>query len=940
MTEQVIPSKPPPATDDGDAYAHRVGEVVKGKWTIDSLLGVGGMAAVYAATHRNGQRAALKILHIDFAKDKTVCDRFLREAYVSNKIGHSACVAVLDDDRTDLDEPYLVMELLEGETLRELWMHTGRRMPVPKVLEIVDPILDCLASCHAMGVIHRDLKPANIFITKEAEVKVLDFGVAQFRSATAERTATGTALGTPSYMSPEQAMGLVDQLDGRADLFSVGAILHALITGHRINKGRTENEALVMAATTPVPSVARIAPDLPVEVIALIDKSLAWDRRNRFDDAKAMREGVRYALRTLGVEPAPSKDRAAAVPVNAPPSAQAAHGAPAPEMPAHALVGVAHARTSEGAQKAAPAADAKEVRADDPRISELRDVFKRIDRVLPSVKQLGWEHPATERALRVAFEGIVDALKANPRAVQFSVMPYSFMLLGHTVWEPVSPFDAVPYNLFACGIRAMRIKSQVALEELRGVLAIMLLEPGRDLPPEDDLAAAFWEKHLTHVEYDVVDAFAEGDAAEREAFFQESDQLEKVAESAARAHEGRLEARAMAVSTDDRALAARARHSPMALDDVVRAVYASQLEQPRERWSERYVDVLAEALVDAAKSRDAQLVLASLRKSAADLVVAGRVDVVTQLHQALLERLARLLPGPQSQQLSAALTSALFGAETFELMLKRLHSEPNRVPAFEPVLAALSPKELPTVLAAMRTSMPPVVAQALLRYVERVLPGNEMEIAAKAAGLDVDVTAGLLRVLASAQTPAARQALTSLGQSEDVALRIEAKVLISGNPESAQADLASMCESSSAIVRMAALKTTARHMVRSLWPTVARHAKQPNFHELGSDERVELMRTLIVLAPERGEPLAIEIAKKSGVFISEEKEASRTAAIEALGQLSRSATTAAALREIAQARWGTTDETRAAAHTAADLISHRISQVAATSAAPSGGAPS
>jgi len=168
-----------------DAYATRVGATVKGKWTIDALLGVGGMAAVYAATHRNGQRAALKILHIDFARDKTVCDRFLREAYVSNKIGHPACVTVLDDDTTEEGEPFLVMELLDGETLRELWMHTGRRMPVPQVLKIADPILDCLTACHALGVIHRDLKPANIFITKSGEVKVLDFGVAQFRSATA-----------------------------------------------------------------------------------------------------------------------------------------------------------------------------------------------------------------------------------------------------------------------------------------------------------------------------------------------------------------------------------------------------------------------------------------------------------------------------------------------------------------------------------------------------------------------------------------------------------------------------------------------------------------------------------------------------------------------------------------------------------------------------------
>src|SRR5208283_5128903 len=123
---------------------------------------------------------------------------------------------------------------------------------------------------------------------EEGVIKVLDFGVAQMRSATSERTATGTALGTPAYMSPEQAMGLVDQLDGRADLFSVGAMIHALVTGHRINKARTENEALILAATKPVPSAARIAPDLPVDVIALIDKSLAWDRRNRFADAPEM----------------------------------------------------------------------------------------------------------------------------------------------------------------------------------------------------------------------------------------------------------------------------------------------------------------------------------------------------------------------------------------------------------------------------------------------------------------------------------------------------------------------------------------------------------------------------------------------------------------------------------------------------------------------------
>ncbi len=297
------PQADPHAGEPEERARARVGATIRGKWHLDALLGVGGMAAVFAASHRNGQTAALKILHTDFARDRIVCERFLREAYVSNKVGHPACLRVLDDDMTEEEEPFLVMELLDGETVRDAWKRTGRVMPTAEVLRIADTVLDCLAACHAIGVIHRDLKPANIFLTRAGEVKVLDFGVAQMRSATSERTATGTALGTPAYMSPEQAMGLVDQLDGRADLFSVGAMIHALVTGQRINNGRTEQEALVMAATMPVASVARIAPDLPVEVVALVDKALAWDRRNRFDDARQMQAAVREALATLGGEP-------------------------------------------------------------------------------------------------------------------------------------------------------------------------------------------------------------------------------------------------------------------------------------------------------------------------------------------------------------------------------------------------------------------------------------------------------------------------------------------------------------------------------------------------------------------------------------------------------------------------------------------------------------
>ena len=279
----------------------RVGAVIKGKWTVESLLGVGGMAAVYAASHRNGQRAALKILHTDFAREKTICERFLREAYVSNKVNHGCTVQVLDDDMTESGEPFLIMELLEGETVRDAWKKSGRTMQAGRVLQICERVLDCLASCHAIKVIHRDLKPANIFILKEDEIRVLDFGVAQMRDATSERTATGTALGTPAYMSPEQAMGLVDQLDGRADTFTIGAMMHALITGHPINDGMTAEESLVIAATTPVPTVSILAPRLPGVVVAIIDKALRWDRRERYASAREMHDAIVAAIRETRV---------------------------------------------------------------------------------------------------------------------------------------------------------------------------------------------------------------------------------------------------------------------------------------------------------------------------------------------------------------------------------------------------------------------------------------------------------------------------------------------------------------------------------------------------------------------------------------------------------------------------------------------------------------
>ena len=163
------------------AAAERVGRTLRGKWRLDALLGVGGMASVYAATHRNGKRGAVKVLHAALGEEAR--KRFLREGYASNRVAHPGVPSVLDDDVDEEGAVFLVMELLEGSSLEEIRMAaTTGRLPVGEVLDIASAALDVLAAAHGKGVLHRDLKPANLFRTTRGEIKMLDFGIARILS--------------------------------------------------------------------------------------------------------------------------------------------------------------------------------------------------------------------------------------------------------------------------------------------------------------------------------------------------------------------------------------------------------------------------------------------------------------------------------------------------------------------------------------------------------------------------------------------------------------------------------------------------------------------------------------------------------------------------------------------------------------------------------------
>jgi eukaryotic-like serine/threonine-protein kinase len=299
----------------------RLGHVLKERWVLEDVLGVGGMAAVYAARHRNGARAAIKVLHGPLSEDQVVRERFLREAYLANSLDHIGTVHVLDDDADPKLGPFLVMELLDGSSLLEL-LDAGVTFDVPAVLDIAAQTLDVLSAAHQRRIVHRDLKPANLFLCRDGQVKVLDFGIARVLDASAARlTRTGVPLGTPAYMAPEQARGLGRDADARADIYALGATLFRLLAGRHVHVGRGA-EQIAQVATLRAPKLKSVAPQLPEMVCAMIDRALEFEPERRYESAIAMQGDV-HALQKdkpppIASQPLPDPGPVPALPPLAP----------------------------------------------------------------------------------------------------------------------------------------------------------------------------------------------------------------------------------------------------------------------------------------------------------------------------------------------------------------------------------------------------------------------------------------------------------------------------------------------------------------------------------------------------------------------------------------------------------------------------------------------
>jgi serine/threonine-protein kinase len=268
-----------------------IGEILDRKYRLTGVLGEGGMGVVFAATHLIlGKQVAIKLLHPHLARDEATVQRLYREAQAAAAIGHEGVVEIQDVGWAEDGTPYLVMELLEGESLSQSLRRRGQRVSQAEAVSITCDILSILAAVHARGIIHRDLKPENIFL-EDCEggctVKILDFGIAKAVSDqhVGRLTQTGTVVGTPYYMAPEQARG-ARGVDHRIDLWAVGAILYEILVGHVPYEGETYNEVLARIITEPVVPPRQRVPELDPALDAVVLKALASAAEDRYGSAQ------------------------------------------------------------------------------------------------------------------------------------------------------------------------------------------------------------------------------------------------------------------------------------------------------------------------------------------------------------------------------------------------------------------------------------------------------------------------------------------------------------------------------------------------------------------------------------------------------------------------------------------------------------------------------
>lgn len=279
---------------------NRIGTVLHQTYRIERLIAEGGMGSVYEVQHlRLQQRFALKVLEHQAARNDEAYARFRQEAEIAASLNHASIVQVFDFNTDALGNPYMVMEFVEGTTLSDFI--NGKPMTVRDVVRVMEPLCSALDAAHKAGIVHRDLKPSNLMIRRSSsgciEVKLLDFGISKMKAADDGKTRDNVVMGTPNYMSPEQARGHASSAEATTDIFALGAIMYEALTGRRAFDGQSTPELLHMIVYEEPLRLKVVRPELPTGLCEVVERCLSKAPTDRFSSVRDLAVALRDAVR-------------------------------------------------------------------------------------------------------------------------------------------------------------------------------------------------------------------------------------------------------------------------------------------------------------------------------------------------------------------------------------------------------------------------------------------------------------------------------------------------------------------------------------------------------------------------------------------------------------------------------------------------------------------
>ncbi len=922
----------------------RLGTRLEGVGVIQDIVGIGGMATVYRTETDDGASVAVKMMHEHLADKGTLRERFLREAKILDQADHPNAVTVYGRGTAETGEAYFTMELLDGWEVETVWKKKEEEFPVAEALEIGMQALAALHAYHEAEVLHRDLKPSNLFLTKSGTVKLIDFGVARFHDdeQDTQKTRAGTALGTPAYMAPEQAMGKVDMLDRRTDVYGLGAVLFTLLSGRRVHEADTNDETLVMAATQPAESLARHAPDVPTEAVQVVDTALSWDREDRFQSAEQMRRAIAELLD----ESTADLDREKKVSEQ---EAQEAEEAVSEDI-ADVVVDI----TEES-------------------VEGMQVMFDRIDQMLQSARMYEWEHDKTKQKARHAFEAFRDIMDLDEGECYWQVRPHSFEIADEVIWNPDEPFDIVPYNLFLDGFRRIQLRSSLDPREMIRFAEWLTTDPEYDLPPEDDLATVLWDADMPSVDANLVSTPAVIDPnsddvlqeqtqdliEDAESFFEQDGagkQLLKAMRTGAYA-----EAEAMSEGASGEVSGGLGKDFTLhdkGLSDQNRVEQLGEAILPSaQNWDRRVELIVTELWTETTDPTDDPDFAQSVREMVEHYVDIRRLKTLLRI---LIRTHSRLETPDQRRffaetllddEIVGRLSNAIRQAtnpevETLDRRRQVFDSErqddddddneiDRKLLKMYGRLLKFLPEDYYGIVLRDFVGASEPFRKTIARYLHRYVTGHEWELAELFDALEVDGIEMLMRIVAHAGTEPAFEVLREmLHDSSELELRKHALDLLSKKFDLAKQrfdltpDLADLFTDAHPEMRLASLKLARKLEFTPLADKAAQRARSKAFHQLPVAERRAVLQTLVSLSRPRAREVAIEMATGAGWIPDESRQKSRVLALRFLGEIGADEEALHAARKGCGRWWWNSPEIRDAAQTATEQIERRIEAAA------------